>query len=213
MYVEQGDLIVRTHGNVEHPVLFSTEGVRQGDVLGPLLFCLALKPAVERTMKRFAEKFPDRQVQFFAYMDDITIVGKADECVEAFAILEEELAALSLMVNKGKTVTTSPDIGAALGCEVDDCPKLLGAFVSRTLEKEKAHIDELPATHETFFNRLPKLPAEVAYRLLIHCGVPRWAHLIRTHEPAVVKPASAAFTEMSLRCLCAILRVDFFFFF
>ena len=41
------------------------------------------------------------------------------------------------------------------------------------------------------------------------CGVPRWAHLIRTHEPDVVKPASVAFTEMSVRCLCAILRVDY----
>lgn len=70
-------------------------------------------------------------------------------------------------------------------------------------------INKQPAKHEALFSRLPHLPAEVGYRLLVLCGVPRWAHFIRTHEPTVSCPASEAFTEMSVRCLAAILRADY----
>ena len=83
-------------------------------------------------------------------------------------------------------------------CRVESCFKLLGAFVSRNPAEEKAEVDRLIEPHEPLFNRLTQLPAEVGYRLLIACGVPRWAHIIRTHEPAVSGPASVAFTEIYL---------------
>ena len=208
-YVEQGELIIRSD-QADCPVISSSEGVRQGDVLGPLFFCLALKPAIDNTIQKFRTTYEDKAMpKFFAYMDDVTIVGEESSCIDAFIILKKELEVLSLLVNDKKTVTTSRALAESLNCEPSDCFKLLGAFVGRAKEKEKERIDELPQTHETLFNRLPLLPAEIAYRLLTKCGVPRWGHLIRTHEPEVVQPASTAFTEMSVRCLASILRVNY----
>eukprot|EP00744_Colponema_vietnamica_P000418 GILI01000749.1.p1 GENE.GILI01000749.1~~GILI01000749.1.p1 ORF type:complete len:1357 (+),score=316.40 GILI01000749.1:219-4073(+) len=208
-YVEQGELIIRSDTG-DSPVISSSEGVRQGDVLGPLFFCLALKPAIENTIHRFRTVVESLPVpKFFAYMDDVTIVGEENACIAALDYLQEELSKLSLMVNAKKTVTTSAVLAQSLKCEHSDCFKLLGAFVGRAVLKEKARIDEEPKKHEKLFNRLPFLPAEIAYRLLIKCGVPRFGHLIRTHEPDVVKPAAEAFTEMSVRCLANILRVDY----
>lgn len=182
--------------------------MRQGDVLGPLLFCYALKPAIEKTQQLFKRQFPAEKVTFHAYMDDITIIGTETACIEAYNLLTHELDAISLTVNSAKTVTTSTIVSESIGCVQSDCPKLLGAYVSRWWEKEKAEIDKLPEKHEIFFNRILKLPAEIAVRMLTLCGVPRWGHLIRTHHPEVVTEASTAFTEMSVRSLASILRID-----
>ena len=207
-YVEQGDLIVRGESE-KHPVISSSEGVRQGDVLGPLLFCLALKPAVCRALEKFQQLFPGKTISVYAYMDDITIIGSESAGYEFFVLLEHELEGIGLSVNREKTVMTSSIFAGEVKCKVQSCFKLLGAYVSRNPSEEKAEIDKLPEKHEVLFNRLPLLPAEVAFRLLILCGVPRWAHLIRTHEPNVSRPASVAFTEMSTRCLSAILHADY----
>ena len=207
-YVEQGDLIVRGT-EIDHPVISSSEGVRQGDVLGPLFFCYALKPAIEKTQAIFSSRFPDKPVEFHAYMDDVTIIGDEDTCIQAFEILKHELLAISLVVNESKTVTTSERVKDALGCKHSDCPKLLGSFVSKVMSKELEAIDGLPECHEVFFNRISKLPAEIAFRLLRHCGVPRWAHIIRTHAPEVSMAASKDFTEMATRCLANILCIPY----
>ena len=47
MYVEQSELLVQSDES-ESPVICGTEGVRQGDVLGPLLFCIGLKPTLDK---------------------------------------------------------------------------------------------------------------------------------------------------------------------
>ena len=106
-YAEQGDLVVRGEGG-EHPVISSSEGVRQGDVLGPLLFCIALKPAITRALEQFNLLLPGKSVSVYAYMDDITIVGDASASFEFFTLLERELAGIGLDVNRSKTVMTSP---------------------------------------------------------------------------------------------------------
>jgi Reverse transcriptase (RNA-dependent DNA polymerase) len=74
----------------------STRGVRQGDVLGPALFSLALIP----TLKRLKARFP--HLHFFAYLDDVSIVGPPQEVVEAFGLLEAAMAEIGLEVNRAK---------------------------------------------------------------------------------------------------------------
>ena len=152
--------VVRGQGS-DCAVISGSEGVRQGDVLGPLLFCIGLKPALERSRAIFAEQHPQLTAHIFAYMDDVTIVGSEPACVAMFRILKIELEeGLSLMVNNDKTVTTSSNVGATMGCEVSTCPKLIGAFVGRSSEEEKTKL--APPSKNTklrFLGSHPKLPS------------------------------------------------------
>lgn len=208
MYVEQGELLV--YGDDENcPVICSTEGVRQGDVLGPLLFCMTIAPAIERANARILAKHRNSSARMFAYMDDVTIVGKPDDCCLAYHILVEELQAISLMVNGGKTIATNAQLAAAIHCSYDSCVELLGAFVDKAQEGEKAKVDAAVQDHYALFERLPLLPAQIGHTLLRQCGSPRWGYIVRTHEPAVSKDASEAFTEMTLRCFAAINKMDY----
>ena len=209
-YVEAGELVVRGDlGDNEHPVITSSEGVRQGDVLGPLLFCIALKPAIDKALATFRLHHPTMLIHIFAYMDDITFVGEEDDCAAFFDILKSELEEISLMMNAEKTVTTKASLSARLGVHYEECPRLLGAYVSHDNALEKYEVDLLPQKHEALFNRLPLLRAEIALRLLRLCGVPRWAHIIRTHAPEVTYEASRIFSQMTLRCFCNIMRVHY----
>jgi len=212
LYVEQGDLIIKGEGGEDGrlSVICGPEGVRQGDVLGSLLFCIGLKPAIERTKAIFEQQFPNKELHLFAYMDDITIAGSEEACFQAYTILKHELEqGLSLMVNVSKTKATSAALGAAIGCPVDTCPKLLGAYIGRRWEDEKLKVDLIPEEHARLFALLPKLPAEVAHHLTTCFGVAKWNYVVRTHEPLATVSASKEFTKSSARCLAAIMGVDY----
>ncbi|KAL0215004.1 hypothetical protein P9112_007188 [Eukaryota sp. TZLM1-RC] len=63
--------------------LESSSGVKQGDPLGPLLFCLAIHNIIKMTQ----QDFPDLRI--VAYMDDISIIGS----FESISRVSEDIAA------------------------------------------------------------------------------------------------------------------------
>ncbi|KAL0207000.1 hypothetical protein P9112_012711 [Eukaryota sp. TZLM1-RC] len=65
-YGKESDLIFNSFG------LKSTSGVKQGDPLGPLLFCLA----IHKTLNIIKQKYPS--IKIVAYMDDISLIGSFD---------------------------------------------------------------------------------------------------------------------------------------
>ncbi|KAL0214093.1 hypothetical protein P9112_006277 [Eukaryota sp. TZLM1-RC] len=52
--------------------LKSSSGVKQGDPLGPSLFCLA----IHKTLNIIKQKYPS--IKIVAYMDDISLIGSFD---------------------------------------------------------------------------------------------------------------------------------------
>ncbi|KAL0210797.1 hypothetical protein P9112_009095 [Eukaryota sp. TZLM1-RC] len=65
-YGKKADLIFNSFG------LKSSSGVKQGDPLGPLLFCLA----IHKTLNIIKQKYPS--IKIVAYMDDISLIGSFD---------------------------------------------------------------------------------------------------------------------------------------
>ncbi|KAL0208312.1 hypothetical protein P9112_010899 [Eukaryota sp. TZLM1-RC] len=65
-YGKESDLIFNSFG------LKSSSGVKQGDPLGPLLFCLA----IHKTLNIIKQKYPS--IKIVAYMDDISLIGSFD---------------------------------------------------------------------------------------------------------------------------------------
>ena len=65
-------------------VIHSSEGVQQGDPLGPLLFCLVIQPLILQLKSEFR----------LLYLDDGTIGGSEPEVLEDLRFVEQEAASL-----------------------------------------------------------------------------------------------------------------------
>ena len=76
----------------------SCTGVRQGDPLGPLFFCLGL----HSLLKKLQDRFP--KVSVLAYIDDVTIVGPGIEALAALHFIQRECGSIGLEVNSSKSL-------------------------------------------------------------------------------------------------------------
>ena len=136
--------------------LNSESGVRQGSVLGPLLFCMAIQPLLQKIVSTV-------DVRIVAYLDDVTIIGKPEATRAAglaFTALEGEMAKLGLRVNTSKTIIiekgeaeSEPKIVKLLGAAVwlgSATPmEQVSEFVSKSIHAVRPHIRErlfLPIT-------------------------------------------------------------------
>ena len=81
----------------------SSQGVQQGDPLGPLLFALGLW----RTCKELKETL-QRETLSVWFLDDGTIVGEAEEVARAWNIIKAEVQKVGLKVNMAKCELIPP---------------------------------------------------------------------------------------------------------
>ena len=77
----------------------STEGVQQGDPLGPLLFCFTIHPLVSQLKSELC----------ILYLDDGTIGRTAEDIKHALEIVVREGAALGLHLNEQKSEVICED--------------------------------------------------------------------------------------------------------
>ena len=83
-----------------------TGGLQQGDPLGSAMCSLALRPG----LKRFREEFERKEVEAFAYMDDVSLnlIGITANTSRAFASLRRDLEDIGIVINTSKTVALPP---------------------------------------------------------------------------------------------------------
>ncbi|CAI7893391.1 unnamed protein product [Closterium sp. NIES-53] len=164
--------------------LLSARGVRQGDPLGPLLFAASIHPCLTAT----ASAHP--RVVILAYADDITLLGKAEACTEAFLHLTAALLRIGLEHNLGKceawsaaaidpsTLPLSFPI-AADGLRVLGSPiGTLAGCASRVRERLAAAAEPLPL--------LSQMDPQLCLLLLTRCVGRRASFLARTTPLAVL---------------------------
>ena len=81
----------------------SKRGVQQGDPLGPLFFALAQQLAIEKVVAKASQESPE-QLDFAVFvLDDGTIAGTERAVARFAAELRQELAAIGLTLNVGKS--------------------------------------------------------------------------------------------------------------
>ena len=182
--------------------LLSTEGTRQGDVLGPALFALALQPCLVALHLRF----PD--VGIYAFMDDVTLMSQnKDSLAGAFLALADAAACIGLRVNTSKTVVFGPlalSLAPLLNISYSDLGlTCLGAFISTNISATNAFLDAAVNRHAKLFAALPRLDPEVAFAVLRFCGWPCLNFLCRV-MPALL-PQARAFDALVLSSFCRII--------
>jgi hypothetical protein len=194
------------YGDRDH--LISASGVRQGSVLGPFWFALAIHEPVREVLKRFPK------VRGFMYLDDVTLHGPAKETAAAADAIGAALAPLGLEVNAGKcewlAVSTVARTQHPKGYKIVEAIKVLGAYIgvdhacrTRLLDVKKKHVN--------FFRRLPLLEPDIAAALLEVSGIPRVSYYARTHHPDVILPFLQEFDTSVLKAwmkICDITSVS-----
>ena len=72
-------------------------GARQGDPMGPFLFCLAIQPFLEEA---------SAQVQSLTHMDGIYLVGAPEKMPGVISSLQKNLGSVNLNLNTNKSWAT-----------------------------------------------------------------------------------------------------------
>lgn len=164
-------LVVRGGGDGGSPLLLSSEqGVRQGDPLGPYLFCLGIRPVLERLQQYLGD-----ECELWVYMDDTFVFCRAD-LVDAVRSRICQFFSRgnthSLMLNDDKTVIITPDLVASSGVEV------LGTALG-TIEFRRAFLRSSISALRSSILSLTALSKQSALLLLRHCLIPSLNHLLR----------------------------------
>lgn len=148
-------------------VLASTNGVRQGDPLGPLLFSLALRPTLQRIIKELPKGYT-----LVAYLDDILILGKGKgSLAKAIEIFSTSPLKLNKKKSKEFPIKRLKEEGL----------KTLGTFIG-PLEGKKAFLEAKIAKLKETLQSLKGLPKQEALLLLRASIQLLLRHLLRQLE-------------------------------
>jgi hypothetical protein len=189
-----------------HVWLQPERGVQQGDVLGPLFFCLGLDKVMEHAKKKLAALSPPVQVDVnVAFIDDIFLGGDPTALeVTATAIddsAQELCSGLSFNADKTKIY---PETGQAFKVfsnpesrwwQAERRPVSAGivalgaALGSDAFVRE--HWGKVTESASTLFGYLRDMPGlQERLLLLRHCGVARATFMTRSAHPDVTNDAA-----------------------
>ena len=189
-YSRNSRLLFRS-GSVWEEIV-SCRGGKQGDTAMPAFFSLGIHPVIVDIGLKFG-------VSVFGYLDDITIVGRPDQAIAAVLEIERRLKLIGLDLNKTKCEVygcASQSVAAKLGFRPKlDGIKVLGAWVSIPIgdPSTKAFLEKQLAEHKKAIEAICALPPDVAFPLLVSCGIPRWNFIVRTHSTVDAAEATKEF--------------------
>jgi hypothetical protein len=185
-------------------VIESTEGVQQGDPLGPLLFCLAIHPLLLNIQSEFR----------IGYLDDITIGGEMETLAVDIERLREDAEELGLVLNDNKCEIVATSVSSSIPASISQfsvvkvseavllgSPLLQGHAMDKILDK---HVSNLRMAG----SRLSYLQSHDALVILKHSlSLPKLLHNLRSSFCAE-HSSLLEFDEVLRDCLRIILNVS-----
>ena len=184
----------------------SAQGVRQGDPLSALLFCVYMRGVLQQTSERTG-------VKVYGFFDDINLVGTPQQLMAAMSQMQQSLSAISLQPNTSKshfsyfhdhlTPLTSDVLSTLSANNIQlhhDWVGVVGAVVGRDDAAICAGmLSTLSASgsYDTFFRRLQleELSIQSAMLLLRQSMVPAMNYYLRCIAPACIEDEARQFDQ------------------
>jgi hypothetical protein len=171
-----------------------------------MFFALGLQDVITDTIQHHPG------VSIMALHDDISMIGSATHCNNAFRFLSERLSAIGLKINNTKSKIFCNDIDM----HGDNLPvgiinrSTSGLIVLGTpIGTQEYVIRETMAAINNYTNILPltlQFGAKIAFQLLRLCVSTRTNYLMRTVAPSAIEAAMLQFDDNIQRSLGVILR-------
>ncbi|KAL0204978.1 hypothetical protein P9112_000285 [Eukaryota sp. TZLM1-RC] len=204
-YGKESDLIFNSFG------LKSSSGVKQGDPLGPLLFCLA----IHKTLNIIKQKYPS--IKIVAYMDDISLIGSFDllelvaqEIADSYENIGLHLnaskclligsSAQDLVINDSIVPFTnySSDAFKFLGCWLGNVPQIQNEL-QVILEKMKIELDSISSLD---------IEKHIKFFMLKICYTGRITHILRSCAPSIAFDFCRSFNSLRTEFFADLLDVE-----
>lgn len=164
LYNRPTDLMV---GSRPDRQLHSSQGVRQGDIFGPIFFSIAIRPLLDELQAVLGPKH-----HIVAYLDDITIVSEEEDALPLVrAFFEERDTSLGLNTSKSRSFELESVRQEGL--------QVLGSCLGSQVAKA-AYLDAKISTGEARLEGLSLLPSQHALLLLRNYYSQDLRHLQRT---------------------------------
>ena len=171
--------------------LLNGAGVKQGDPLGCLLFCVA----VHEVLLTVHREFPRHQL--LGLMDDATIIGPSEEIGTIQSRLQDLFRPLGLQLNLDKTVAWVPGdipLSSAVNSTTQGF-RVLGGFIG-TRDFQMAALRDEVDSMTTTVDIIQGLPPSLGLPILRACVNSRPVHLARTNAPWLTSDCLRAFDKL-----------------
>jgi hypothetical protein len=193
--------------------VWSSQGSRQGDPLGGLMFCVSL----HRSLKATAAS--SKEIRVCAYFDDVRIAGDSVPVARAAQLFAAEARkdGLTLQPVKSQLLYMRDDplpqeadqVFSEMSVPIErHAAIVLGAPVGRDTKRMKKMLTDIVKKNDRFFNLLQHkdLPFQEFLLLLSRSGVPRMNYLARCIRPDLFKKFASEFDNNISQCFAKKLR-------
>jgi hypothetical protein len=195
-------------------VILSESGVRQGSVLGPVLFALTIQDTLEKISKLQSVELAR------AYLDDVNLVVNplSPSLQSDLATAERLLLLVGLRINQDPTksfILAKGEVqrllfadGGAIHVSAETS-RVLGGFLGGSENQQAGKLSTKIQKHDRFFKNLHRVrDPSIAFHLLRVAGLPRANFFFRTHDPRISRDAAEWFDGRVWNELLRILEVS-----
>ena len=197
----------------------SAQGVRQGDPLSALLFCVYMRQLLQQASEQTG-------VRVYGFFDDISLLGTPQQLMAALERLQPVLATASLQLNTAKShFTYFHDQLTPLSATVlhtlsagniqlhHSWVGVVGAVVGRDDAAIRAGMRstlEAAGGYDAFFRRvqLDDMPIQTAMLLLRGCMVPAMHYHLRCVAPVCIEDEAQQFDDRMMEATMSKLGLD-----